>query len=198
LEFTNNLCDFIGALNINRRFSTEEIMSTPVQDTETVTPEGESTQRLPMGVSFHDVITQVDDRGSVCELYDPRWNWHPDPLVFSYLFTVRPGITKGWAMHKEHEDRYFIVQGELEVVLYDEREDSETYGLVSKIILSEYRRRLMNIPRRVWHAERNIGSRDTLVVNFPTIQYNHAAPDKYRLPLDNDFIPHKFDNPRGW
>ena len=173
-------------------------MSAPVQDQETVTPQGESIARLPVGVTFHDVITQVDERGTVCELYDPRWNWHPDPLVFAYSFTIRPGMIKGWGMHKEHEDRYFILQGEMEVVLYDEREGSETYGLVAKVILSEYRRRLMNIPRGVWHADRNIGSKDTVVVNFPTIQYNHAAPDKYRLPLDTDRIPHKFDNLRGW
>jgi dTDP-4-dehydrorhamnose 3,5-epimerase len=173
-------------------------MTKMVQDKETVTPDGESTQRLPVGVTFHDVVTQVDDRGTVCELFDPRWNWHPDPLVFSYCFTVRPGMIKGWGMHKEHEDRYFILQGEMEVVLYDEREGSETYGLVARIVLSEYRRRLMNIPRGVWHADRNIGSKDTLVVNFPTIQYNHAAPDKFRLPLDTERIPYKFDNPRGW
>jgi dTDP-4-dehydrorhamnose 3,5-epimerase len=56
----------------------------------------------------------------------------------------------------------------------------------------------MNIPAGVWHADRNIGDKDAVVVNFPTIQYDHADPDKYRLPLDTDQIPHKFDNPRGW
>jgi dTDP-4-dehydrorhamnose 3,5-epimerase len=70
--------------------------------------------------------------------------------------------------------------------------------MVSKVYLSEYNRRMMIIPRGVWHADRNVGIKDCLVVNFPTIQYNHASPDKYRLPLDTDLIPYKFDNPRGW
>ncbi|HEX8495471.1 MAG TPA: dTDP-4-dehydrorhamnose 3,5-epimerase family protein [Pyrinomonadaceae bacterium] len=173
-------------------------MSAPVQDQQTVTPQGEQTQVLPAGVSFHDVVTHVDDRGTICELFDPRWGWHPDPLVFAYSFTIRPGMIKGWGVHKEHEDRYFILQGEMEVVLYDERADSPTYGLVAKIVMSEYRRRLMNIPAGVWHADRNLGSKDVVVVNFPTIQYDHTKPDKCRLPLDTDHIPHKFDNPRGW
>ena len=173
-------------------------MSAPVQDQQTVTPQGEQTQQLPAGVSFHDVVTHVDDRGAVCELFDPRWGWHPDPLVFAYSFTIRPGMIKGWGVHKKHEDRYFILQGEMEVVLYDERADSPTYGLVAKIVMSEYRRRLMNIPAGVWHADRNLGNKDVVVVNFPTIQYDHTQPDKYRLPLNNDHIPHKFDNPRGW
>lgn len=173
-------------------------MSAPVQDQQTVTPQGEQTQKLPAGVTFHDVTTHVDERGTVCELFDPRWGWHADPLVFAYSFTIRPGMIKGWGVHKQHEDRYFILQGEMEVVLYDERADSPTYGLVANIVLSEYRRRLMNIPAGVWHADRNLGTKDVVVVNFPTIQYDHTKPDKYRLPLDNDHIPYKFDHPRGW
>ena len=173
-------------------------MPTPEQDVQTVTPQGERVEKLPAGVTFHDVVTHGDERGSVVELFDPRWGWHPDPLVFSYSFTVRPGMIKGWGVHRHHEDRYFILFGEMEVVLYDDRPDSPTYGLVAKIVLTEYRRRLMNIPAGVWHADRNIGSRDVVVVNFPTIQYDHANPDKHRLPLNNDYIPHKFDDPRGW
>jgi dTDP-4-dehydrorhamnose 3,5-epimerase len=173
-------------------------MLTPEQDAQTVTPQGERLDKLPAGVAFHDVHTHSDERGSVVELYDPRWGWHPDPLVFSYSFTIRPGMIKGWGIHRKHEDRYFILFGEMEVVLYDDRPDSPTRGLVAKVVMSEYRRRLMNIPAGVWHADRNIGSKDVVVVNFPTIQYDHASPDKYRLPLNDDYIPYKFDNPQGW
>lgn len=86
----------------------------------------------------------------------------------------------------------------MEIVFFDDRPDSPTQGLVAQVVLSEYRRRLMNIPAGVWHANRNLGSKDVVVVNFPTIQYDHAAPDKYRLPLDNDYIPYKFADRRGW
>lgn len=173
-------------------------MVTPQRDIQTVTPQGESIQQLPAGVTFHDVNTHVDERGTVCELFDPRWGWHKDPLVFVYSFTLRPGMIKGWGLHEKHEDRYFILQGEMEVVLYDERPNSPTFGLVAKLVMSEYRRRLMNIPAGVWHANRNIGQKDVVIVNFPTIQFDHANPDKYRLPLDNDRIPYKFENPLGW
>lgn len=173
-------------------------MSIPVQDQQTVTAAGASIATIPEGVMFKEMVTHIDDRGSVCELYDSRWTWHPDPLVFSYMFTVRPGVTKGWGMHKMHEDRYFTLFGEMEVVLYDARPDSSTYGLVSKVVLSEYNRCLMNIPAGVWHANTNIGSKDVVVVNFPTIPYDHAKPDKYRLPLDTDEIPYTFKDPKGW
>jgi dTDP-4-dehydrorhamnose 3,5-epimerase len=114
------------------------------------------------------------------------------------MFTLRPGRVKGWGMHREHEDRYFILAGEMEVVMYDARDDSPTRGLVSRVVLSEYRRRLMNVPTGVWHANRNIGTKDVIVVNCPTTPYDHANPDKYRLPLDTDQIPYRFEDPRGW
>jgi len=62
----------------------------PVRDRETVTPEGKRLESVPDGVRFKDTVTHVDNRGAVFELFDMRWDWHPDPVVFSYIFTVRP------------------------------------------------------------------------------------------------------------
>jgi dTDP-4-dehydrorhamnose 3,5-epimerase len=175
----------------------DRTLQAAARDAKTVTVEGRSVNALIEGVSFRDLPTQVDERGAVMEMYDLRWNWHPEPLVFSYCFTVRPGIVKGWGLHKRHEDRYCLLHGEMELVLYDVRPESSTCGLLSRIVLSEYNRRLVNIPRFVWHADHNIGTRDALVVNFPTEPYDHDNPDKYRLPIDTPLIPHKFVGARG-
>jgi dTDP-4-dehydrorhamnose 3,5-epimerase len=131
-------------------------------------------------------------------MFDPRWQWHPDPLVFVYSFTIKPGFAKGWNLHKEHEDRYFILQGEMELVLFDPRPQSSTYGEVCRIVLSDKNRRIVNVPKNVWHADHNIGSSEVVVVNFPTVAYDHSNPDKWRLPLDTDLIPYSFQGARGW
>src|SRR3989338_7707640 len=102
------------------------------QDKQSVSSAGASLLPSPAGVPFHDVVTKVDDRGYVFEIFDPRWGWRPEPLVFAYIFSIRPGLIKGWGMHKLHQDRYCILFGEMEVVLYDDRPDSPTRGLVSK------------------------------------------------------------------
>ena len=169
-----------------------------VQDPASVTPDGVPLALLPDGVTFREAVTHIDDRGSVCEMFDERWDWHDAPLVFSYLFTLRPGKVKGWGMHKLHQDRYFVIEGDMEVVMYDAREDSPTRGLVASVVLSGRHRRLMNIPTGVWHANVNIGHTEVLVVNFPTEPYDHEQPDKYRLPLDTDLIPYTFSDRRGW
>jgi dTDP-4-dehydrorhamnose 3,5-epimerase len=140
------------------------------RDVQTVDSAGRSIAGLLDGMRFHDVIRHCDGRGSVVELFDPRWGWHPDPLVFSYLFSIKPGIVKSWGLHKEHEDRYFVIDGEMEVVLYDPRPDSSTYKKVCRVVLSADRPRLMNVPRNVWHADHNFGAKEVVVVNFPTIR----------------------------
>jgi len=182
----------------NRAELLESTLAAAAQDQRTVDDQRRSTAPLLDGMSFHDSIRHDDDRGSVTEIFDPRWGWHGDPLVFSYAFTIRPGMVKGWGLHKLHEDRYFVLSGEMELVLFDPRPESSTHGKICKVYLSGSRPRLINVPKFVWHADRNIGTSDVVVLNFPTIQYDHSNPDKYRLPLDTDLIPYSFGNAKGW
>ena len=175
----------------------DETLKRAVKDRQTVSPDGKSIEALTEGVVFREAPTHTDERGSVVEMFDPRWNWHPDPFVFAYAFTIRPGIVKGWNLHKLHEDRYFLLQGELDLVLYDVRPESSTCGQICRITLTEHNRRLVNVPKNVWHADHNIGSSDVLIVNFPTMAYDHADPDKYRLPIDTPLIPFSFPGARG-
>ncbi len=99
----------------------EQTLAAAIKDRQMVMPDGASTEALIEGVNFRDVPTHADSRGSVFELFDARWRWHPDPLVFAYCFSLRPGVGKGWNLHKLHEDRYCILQGEMELILYDVR-----------------------------------------------------------------------------
>lgn len=158
----------------------------------TVTASGERLERLPEGSWIRDLITHVDDRGSICELIDPRWEEIDEPIAYSYMCTIRPGVIKGWAVHGEKADRYTLLFGELQIVLWDGREDSPTHGLVSQVFLTEYRRQMLRIPPGVWHAIRALGERDCVIANYPTTLYHHDQPDKAGMPLDNDVIPFRF------
>ena len=159
------------------------------RDVQTVNADGSRLAPLPEGMVVRDLVTHPDERGTVVELYDLRWGVHDDPLVFAYMCTIRPGWAKGWAVHRKHDDRYTLLAGEAELAFYDAREDVATAGMEFRHVLSGHRRQLLTIPAGVWHAERNIGSVDVEIVNFPTIPYDHANPDKYRLPLDTDELP---------
>ena len=174
-------------------------MSTqPLKDVQTVTPAGASVAPLIAGVCFRPAVTQTDERGTLTEILSPQWGFHPEPITSVYQFTIRPGMIKGWHVHHLHDDRIFFSQGSMKVVLYDDRPASPTYRMVNEIYHDEYHRGIMVIPARVFHAHQNIGGNDALMVSMPTRLYDHADPDVYRLPLDTDQIPYRFETRRGW
>jgi len=160
-----------------------------VPDEQTVTPAGQPVRDLIAGVQVRSAVTHVDDRGELCEIYDPAWGVLPEPVVYVYQAMVRPGKTKGWILHREQDDRLFVALGFIRIVLYDARAESPTCGRLNEIFLSERNRGLVVIPRGVFHAVQNVGSFDAYYVNMPTRAYNHRAPDKLRLPPDTDQIP---------
>ena len=168
------------------------------KDRQMVTPEGKSILSLIDGVRIRYAITHPDERGTVCEIYDPRWNFSDVPLVYVYQVTIRPRRVKGWVVHYQQDDRMFVSQGTVKVVLYDPREGSPTYGMLNELCVSEHNRGLLFIPRGVYHALQNVGTTDVLFINMPTRPYNHADPDKFRLPLNTDVIPYRFDDRLGW
>jgi dTDP-4-dehydrorhamnose 3,5-epimerase len=165
----------------------------PRQDPQTVTPSGERVAPLIDGVKLRYAVTQVDERGTICEILNPAWGFHDAPIVYVYELTVAPYRVKGWVVHYEQEDRLFLRHGRVKIVLYDDRPQSKTYKMVNVICLSDQNRALLAFPTHIYHAIQNIGENEAVLINMPTRPYKHAKPDKYRLPLNNDKIPYRFD-----
>ena len=171
-------------------------MSTPRKDPQTVSREGEPLVDSIDGVRVHYPPTQIDGRGDLVETYDPRWGLSDEPMVYNYLATIRPGVVKGWVKHLKQDDRLFFAFGAMALVLYDDREGSPTRGMLNELCFGERRRASVIVPSGVWHAVVNIGEGEGVFLNTPTRPYDHADPDKYRLPLVNDLIPYSFDRLR--
>ncbi len=150
------------------------------------------------GVVIRRIATQEDERGEVCEILNPAWGVHPAPIVYVYQTTLRPGRIKGWVVHREQDDRLFVSMGRLRIGLFDNRPESTTYRMLNVFTVTERSRALVIIPRNVFHGVQNVGETEAVFINMPTRPYNHANPDKYRLPLKNDLIPFDFNTPAGW
>jgi len=168
------------------------------KDRQTVSPNGEPLTPLIDGVQVRYAFTHADERGSTTELYNPSWGVMFEPLVYAYEFTIRPGVAKGWIVHKLQTDRIFLLRGAVRIVLYDDRPESRTYQMINQLTLTEQNRGLVTYPAGLYHAVQNVGATEALLLNMPTRPYNHEDPDKYRVPLNNDYIPFKFEGVRGW
>ncbi len=168
------------------------------RDLQTVRSDGKPIHEPIVGVCQRPAITHVDERGSLCEIFNAAWGFDDEPVVYVYQISLLPGFVKGWVLHLEQDDRLFLSVGRFRLVLFDARKNSSTYRSLNVIEAGEFNRCLVRIPAGVYHAVQNVGATEAMFVNLPTRAYCHEAPDKYRLPLSNDLIPYRFKDARGW
>jgi len=164
------------------------------KDTASVGADGTPLRELVEGVDVRRARTHADERGTLCEIFDSRWGFTDDPLVYAYLVTIRPGQVRGWVVHREQTDRLFVYAGVIRIVLYDARTESDTFRRLNVFHFGDHDRALVSIPAGVYHALQNVGDREGAFVNLPSQPYRHDDPDKYRLPLENDIIPYRFSS----
>ena len=92
-------------------------------------------------------------------------------------------------MHEYQTDRYFIVSGNVRVVLFDGRDESSTAGSFLEANFADRASGLIKIPPGVWHADQNWSDVEAHVVNFPTRPYDPDSPDKFRIDPHDETIP---------
>ncbi|HTK28640.1 MAG TPA: hypothetical protein VL309_03765 [Vicinamibacterales bacterium] len=160
------------------------------KDGQLVTPAWQAIAGGIDGVVTREVLHVPRDHGIITETYRPEWDPTGLPIVHVYQSRLFPGAIGAWSCHAKTVDRLFVNQGHLKVVLFDGREGSRTYRLVTELHCGDARPTFVVIPVGVWHGLQNLGSSDALVLNFPTRAYDYADPDHWRLPYDTDQIPY--------
>ena len=149
------------------------------------------------GVHLHEVRHVPRDHGVITEMYRSEWDPTGLPVVHSYQSRLFPGAIGAWSCHARSIDRLFINQGHGKVVLYDGREDSPSFGRVREVHCGDVRPTFVVIPIGVWHGVQNLGTGDLLMINFPTLAYDYANPDHFRLPWDSEEIPYRWNAASG-
>jgi len=86
-----------------------------------------------------------------------------------------------------------VVQGVCKVGLYDMREGSATRGQAEAHYLGTGNNIVLRIPIGVAHGYKTVGTGPSLLVNFPTEEYNPNDPDEHRIPWDSPDIPFNWE-----
>ncbi|MFQ5905482.1 MAG: dTDP-4-dehydrorhamnose 3,5-epimerase family protein [bacterium] len=127
-----------------------------------------------------------DERGKLMEVLrkdDPFYSRFGQ----AYVTTARPGVVKAWHYHKLQDDNIALIRGKVRLGLYDAREGSKTRGEVMELLADEENPLLVHIPAGVYHGFKGLGNEESMVMNVPTVPYNHKNPDEFRIdPFDND------------
>ena len=120
------------------------------------------------GVVLREMAVHIDKRGWLTELF--REDELPQGFrpVMAYMSLTYPGITRGPHEHREQTD-YFCFFGNFTLYLWDNREDSPTFG--NKMVIEDVDRTIAIVPPGVVHAYKNSGEADGLVINLPDRLY---------------------------
>ena len=162
------------------------------KDGQLVTSDWQILQERIDGVHIHEVRHVPRDHGVITEMYRSEWDPTGLPVVHSYQSRLFPGAIGAWSCHARSIDRLFVNQGHVKLVLFDGREDSPNYGQVNEVHCGDVRPMFVVVPIGVWHGLQNLGTTDALMINFPTLAYDYADPDHYRLPWDTHRIPYRW------
>ncbi len=169
----------------------EAPLSGAVKDEPSATADWVSLQRLIEGVRVVEVRNMLQDSGSLTEIYRADWFSTPLEIEQAFQITLKGGAITAWHMHAETTDRLFVSSGQVKIVLFDDRPDSQTRGLTNEFRFGERRAGLVIVPAGVWHGLRNLQAAASVVVNLVDRSYDYTAPDHWRLPPDSPKIPYE-------
>lgn len=158
-----------------------------------VTPESPTVRvDLPIeGVVLQRPRVVEYEYGNLVELFRPEW-----PGVFAsgeapghlyFIDNPQHGGRGEWHKHDLTVDRYSVVKGILELILWDSRDGSASKDVQMSVVLeagSRDRYSMARIPAGVWHTIIWKTVDGGVLLNAKDPAFVHADPDKYRLAFE--------------
>jgi len=160
------------------------------KDHQTVTATGARAQSFNIQgvrtIALNNVLTRS---GAVTELFRTDWpeiSIEPRHVI---LATMNPGAITDWHRHTRQTDHLIAISGNIKLVLWDGRENSETKGQHDIIRFGVLRPLVAVVPPGVWHGLRNESGSIAQYVNVNDVPYDHADPDNFRLSSEHGKAP---------
>jgi len=148
------------------------------------------------GVIIKKLSPILDERGYLQECFRSDWPMFKK-FGQAYITIAFPNIVKAWHSHNIQTDNLICIEGNAKLVLYDDRKDSPTNGMINELFFGEKNSCLISVPPRVWHGFKAIGGKKIIVLNIPTELYNYDEPDEYRLPYNTKKIEYDWETKMG-
>ncbi len=145
------------------------------------------------GVIFRPLSRFTDSRGWLVELFRQDELNDDNLPCMAYISETNPGVARGPHEHVDQSDYFaFIGPGDLQLYLWDRRENSPTHRRRQKVIVGESNAQAVIIPPGVVHAYKNVGDRPAWVVNLPNRLYKGEGKSQ---PVDEIRYEDRNDHP---
>ena len=153
-----------------------------------ITLENKDKIKLIKDVAIHPYKVNEDSSGILVETMKRDWDdvYGQGREFFMQYYSETPsGMARDesvWHFHPTaQDDRFSVVKGEIVVAIGDNREDSETKGLLNLFYINARENPYMVlIPRRTLHGFMVVSKTPAILINFPTGLYN--SKEEGRIP----------------
>lgn len=158
---------------------------------ELTTLKNKDSQKLIKDLVIHPLRVNLDETGGILvETLRRDWTdvYGPErDFSMQYFSVTDSGLVRDedkWHYHPTiQEDRFLVAGGEVVVAVADNREDSETNGLLNLFRMkSDEDPFMVLIPKRTLHGFMVVSKEPAILLNFPTGLYNPS--EEMRVPYD--------------
>lgn len=123
------------------------------------------------GVEIFPLVRIQDERGMVMRMLradDPHFQNFGE-IYFSVIY---PGAIKAWHLHSRMTINYAVVEGNIKLVLFDQRDGSATRGELQEIVFGQINYQLVRVPPGVVNGFTPVGSQCAVVANCASIPHD--------------------------
>lgn len=144
------------------------------------------------GVLIKDLVRHPDERGYFEEMIratDTFFSEGFGQVSHSYMLK---GVVKAWHVHKTQVDWWYVVGGEIKVVLYDTRPQSKTYKELNEFTLGsqEGKNKIIKVPPGIAHGLKVIEGPADLVYVTSGI---YSKEEEGRIPYNDPDIGYDWE-----
>lgn len=145
------------------------------------------------GVIIKDLRSHPDDRGFFREIIR-----NTDPLFEGGNFgqwshsKMTHGVVKAWHFHHQQTDWWYVPIGQIQTVLFDNREQSSTYKKKLIFEMGEDTPLCVKIPPGVLHGAQVLTKTAHL---FYITSHTYNPDDEGRLPYNSEVVGHTWAEP---
>jgi len=157
---------------------------------ELITLGNQKDANLVKDILLHPLKINKDDSGILVETLRKDWPkiyGQDREFYMQYYSVTKSGVARDedvWHLHPTvQEDRFLVVKGDIVVAVADNREGSQTRGILNLFYMqSEVNPYILLIPKGTLHGFMVVSKEDAILLNFPTALYN--PKEEERVPYD--------------
>ena len=132
----------------------------------------------------------IDERGKIMHMIrndDDNFTKFGE-VYFSYS---HPNTVKAWHLHKRMTVNYVCVVGKIKLVLFDDRINSKTKGVLQEIFLTTENYSLVSVPPGIWNGFKSVENKFSIIANCSDIP--HDPDEMQRKSFDDPYFNYSWD-----